>query len=385
MTHAQLIASQSIQSQQGRLGEDFVLQYERKRLPEHLACKVHLLGEEDIAHGYDILSCHDADSVDLDCYIEVKTYVGHPHFYLSENELETARRCYPHYRIYLVDIERISDASYSPTIIDNPLTLFREQSEWSSSIHSYAFSLASLSVPSDWDEAIIVVGCYRDMNHLQWILSHNAYNVRLSSHLSGAVNSNNPVVHNARYLLLYSAATNHCYRLFRLSGVTDNVSLATLVERGYSAHRDDPNAHYLLYEIAEEISSPHIDIGTLLRQLGRWKMDSANEDLLTGTPIYVQGREFVPYMEKTTIQPIQRTLSRRAFAQSLYPNYGHPMTDEDKVRLVALYRQGLTLHDMAIALGRAPWTISTYLKTCRQLGILSGATPPESLFLSHKK
>lgn len=266
MTTQQILEGKSRQRNIGLEGEQFVLQYERSRLPKHLADKVYRLGEDDIAHGYDILSFRDEHSTGLDRYIEVKTYIGHPHFYWSENELESARSLRPNYCIYLVDYHRIHEPNYQPTILDNPIALFRDDSPWSVSINSYYFSLEnSEQIPTDWDESTIMIGCYRDEDQLRWIQKHLVYNVRLSKDLPGAVEQTNPSVITPRYLILYASANQHIYYLFRLTGETATATLRLLSANGYPAHRNNPSAQYLLYKIDSPLPSMHIHMSRLTR------------------------------------------------------------------------------------------------------------------------
>lgn len=371
MTTQQILEGKSRQRNIGLEGEQFVLQYERSRLPKHLADKVYRLGEDDIAHGYDILSFRDEHSTGLDRYIEVKTYIGHPHFYWSENELESARSLRPNYCIYLVDYHRIHEPNYQPTILDNPIALFREDSPWSVSINSYYFSLEnSEQIPTDWDESTIMIGCYRDEDQLRWIQKHLVYNVRLSKDLPGAVDQTNPSVITPRYLILYASANQHIYYLFRLTGETATATLRLLSANGYPAHRNDPSAQYLLYKIGCPLPTMHIHMSRLTRQLGRWRMDYSLEDLLSGTPIYTKGSNLRYYMKKNVTPPPRATMDKREFAKDLYPNYGKPWNEDAINELLSLYHQGLTFSSISEKLGRAPWTIEQKLRSLRYSGML---------------
>lgn len=371
MTKQQILEDKRRERNIGYEGELFVLKYERKRLPKHLASMVYRLGEEDIAHGYDILSCKDENSIGLDRYIEVKTYLGHPHFYLSENELESARSMRPNYCVYLVDYNRIKDPTYQPTIIDNPLAMFKEESPWSVQINTYYFSLdAQENIPENWDESTVMVGCYRDEEQLEWIKNQSAYNVRLSKDLFGAVDKSNTMVTSPRYLILYSSANQHIYYTFRLTGRTGEVTLKQMTDNGYTAHRNDPSVKYLVYEIDNEIPSFHIQISRLTRQLGRWKMEFSLEDLLSGTPIYAKGSTLRYYMEKSFTPTPKSTIDKRKFAKDMYPNYGKPWNEEAVNQVIALYHEGLTFSAISDATGRAPWTIEQKLRELRYSGQL---------------
>lgn len=80
------------QELQGERAEQFVLSYEAKRLEGHpTLSKIKQISVIDVTAGYDILSYNGVDSEKLDRFIEVKSYLGSPHFYWSQNEIEKAR------------------------------------------------------------------------------------------------------------------------------------------------------------------------------------------------------------------------------------------------------------------------------------------------------
>lgn len=97
-----------VRRQYGRLAEEFVLHKERERLTESdredLAILVKKISDQNIAAGYDILSFDGRESdVFPDRFIEVKGTAGNRIlFYISKNELETARKLRDRYWIYCV-------------------------------------------------------------------------------------------------------------------------------------------------------------------------------------------------------------------------------------------------------------------------------------------
>ncbi len=91
----------------GDKGEELVLDFEIKRLisagKHDLAKKVKRVSLESDKHGYDILS-YESEGAEIERYIEVKATkakAGEANFYLSENELNTARGK-DNYYIYMV-------------------------------------------------------------------------------------------------------------------------------------------------------------------------------------------------------------------------------------------------------------------------------------------
>lgn len=119
------------QAIQGERAEQFVLQYEEQRLKGHpYIGKIKQISVIDVAAGYDILSFNDCCSERLDRFIEVKSYQGNPHFYWSQNEIETAKLYENHYFIYLVDALRVDEPEYEPRIIQNPANCIIDSDQW---------------------------------------------------------------------------------------------------------------------------------------------------------------------------------------------------------------------------------------------------------------
>ncbi len=121
----------------GEAGELFVLQYEKDRLNEKSRNKVKQISHIDVTAGFDIVSVMDDASTKNDRFIEVKTYIGHPHFYISKNEKLKAELLREHYFIYLVNYNKIGKPGYKPEIIQNPVDGIFNSDEWSQSISTY--------------------------------------------------------------------------------------------------------------------------------------------------------------------------------------------------------------------------------------------------------
>lgn len=119
------------QELQGERAEQFVLLYEKKRLVGHPnLSKIKQISVIDVTAGYDILSYNDVESEKLDRFIEVKSYVGNPHFYWSQNEIEKARLYEDKYCIYLIDASEVDNPEYEPRIIQNPAANVLESDKW---------------------------------------------------------------------------------------------------------------------------------------------------------------------------------------------------------------------------------------------------------------
>lgn len=128
-TLEQLLKQQEDQSRRGLEAEEFVLGLEKKRLPE-LAQKIKRISDFDVAAGYDIVSYENNETEHYDRFIEVKCYMGSPHFFWSENESDVARIKADKYILCLVDYLRMGEPGYQPEFIRNPYETIFDSDEW---------------------------------------------------------------------------------------------------------------------------------------------------------------------------------------------------------------------------------------------------------------
>jgi hypothetical protein len=112
----------------GEEAEMFVLAYEKKRLK--FKKKVTKISDYSVSAGFDILSFNTTDSQRADRFIEVKSYSGDIRFFLSRNEIETAKINRQSYFLYLVDRDKMHDECYNPLIIPNLYKEIIESHSW---------------------------------------------------------------------------------------------------------------------------------------------------------------------------------------------------------------------------------------------------------------
>lgn len=136
ITLEQLLKQQEEQSRRGLEAEEFVLGLEKKRLPE-LAQKIKRISDFDVAAGYDIVSYENNETEHYDRFIEVKCYMGSPHFFWSENESDVARIKADKYILCLVDYLRMGEIGYQPEFIRNPYETLFCGDEWLVNSSSY--------------------------------------------------------------------------------------------------------------------------------------------------------------------------------------------------------------------------------------------------------
>ncbi|NLH02150.1 protein NO VEIN domain-containing protein [Phascolarctobacterium faecium] len=135
-TLEQLLKQQEDQSKRGLEAEEFVLELEKKRLPK-MAQKIKRISDFDVAAGYDIVSYESYETEHYDRFIEVKCYIGFPHFFWSENESDVARIKADKYLLCLVDYARIGEPGYQPEFIRNPYETIFNGEEWLVNAASY--------------------------------------------------------------------------------------------------------------------------------------------------------------------------------------------------------------------------------------------------------
>ncbi len=123
---------------QGEISEQFVLDYEKRRLEStDKEKKIKRISIIDVSAGFDILSFNNDQSSDYDRFIEVKSYVGGEHFYWSENEIEKAKLYEEKYYIYLVNFNELNIPGYKPVIINNPYRNIFMDDSWVKTPTSY--------------------------------------------------------------------------------------------------------------------------------------------------------------------------------------------------------------------------------------------------------
>lgn len=107
----------------------------------------------------------------------------------------------------------------------------------------------------------MLVGCYKNQEHLEWIKQHNLYNIRLGDR-SGAVSKSGLVV-SASKLLLYDFHNPKEYQVFELDSSNHIIAKNELMKsKGYPNLK--PDREYLLYMITEESRvKPNFDVEEL--------------------------------------------------------------------------------------------------------------------------
>lgn len=106
------------------------------------------------------------------------------------------------------------------------------------------------------DAVIVLVGCYKSEEHLQWILDNGKYNIRCGGAREGAVELTDSLI-NAQYLLLYDLtdlSVKHIMKMTKKHPVV--LSDKMLEEMDYPAPA--PGQMYMLYDVSEEMVEPEL-------------------------------------------------------------------------------------------------------------------------------
>jgi hypothetical protein len=117
----QLQANLQRRSEAGEEAEQWVLDFERRRLRGHpLVDQVRRVSEETVSAGFDIASFSTKHSLRHDFFLEVKSFAGQKRFFWSTGEIEAARRLGEAYCLYLVDRDLMDSPEYEPQVIRGP-------------------------------------------------------------------------------------------------------------------------------------------------------------------------------------------------------------------------------------------------------------------------
>lgn len=129
ITIEQLLNNLEEQNKRGLAAEEFILKLEQARLPGK-ADQIKRISDFDVSAGYDIVSFESNLSERYDRYVEVKSFIGLPHFYWSENEVDFAKLNADKYILFLVDYSKIDTPGYIPECIRNPFDTIFNDTGW---------------------------------------------------------------------------------------------------------------------------------------------------------------------------------------------------------------------------------------------------------------
>ena len=144
----------------------------------------------------------------------------------------------------------------------------------------------------NYAERSILIGCYHDQAHLDWILGKNdkgtlIYNVRLDKSRPGAQKITQLSNNVACFVILYEQGHEHenKYRVFHVH------HHATMTEERMSkAWYPNPKGKYFCYVFNEEVTLGNLDIAALIAN-----EQSSNSGFVAGAPIFKTGKTLLQY------------------------------------------------------------------------------------------
>lgn len=125
----------------GKIAEDFVYVLETDLLNQMTVDESPIkYTENDVGIGYDILSYDYSDGTPTPKYIEVKGITKRNRFFISQNEINIAKKYADSYWLYLVYLNNKYEV-ISVDKINNPYVyLFSKESDWEMEYESYKFT-----------------------------------------------------------------------------------------------------------------------------------------------------------------------------------------------------------------------------------------------------
>lgn len=122
----------------------------------------------------------------------------------------------------------------------------------------------------------VVIGCFKNAEHFEWIKKHNSYNVRWDIGAKGSVQRED-LCFSVNYLILYNVSDHKDIYLFKLKH-TDEKNILDKTDSIFGDYPSPTADQYLVYEIDQEMSIDHIDEKLLEEKL--------QYNAIEGAPIY---------------------------------------------------------------------------------------------------
>ena len=152
-------------------------------------------------------------------------------------------------------------------------------------IYRFKYDIENATIPLVAEDEIpsyrrtkrMLVGCYKDKRHLEWIIQNNLYNIRMGNR-NGAIDKSGMIVSASR-LLLYNSKNPKEYNIYALDSAIQIYANHELMEsKGYPGLKK--NRNYLLYSILEEVERyPLYDVEQLKEQYA--------PEIVKGAPFFV--------------------------------------------------------------------------------------------------
>jgi len=145
----------------------------------------------------------------------------------------------------------------------------------------------------NYQDANILIGCYKDQNHLDWIQGKNdkgtlIYNVRLDKTRAGALVRARILENKAVFVILYPFGEEYKneYLVYRVHHTAEMKE-----ERMKKAMYPNPQGKYFCYVFDEEISLGNLDINRMVSER------RLEKDFVEGAPFFITGANLLNYRQ----------------------------------------------------------------------------------------
>ena len=129
------------------------------------------------------------------------------------------------------------------------------------------------------DQAILV-GCYKDKQYLDWIQSHNIYNIRLGK-TKGSMEANRELFDSTSLMILYELGKPYKLNAYKITGHQE-MSKEELIKLDYPNKK--PRKNYMAFSI----TPLDMDLTFLVEHHLIERLVELNADHAKGTPIFIE-------------------------------------------------------------------------------------------------
>lgn len=192
-------------------------------------------------------------------------------------------------------LSQLKDAFYvvECNIGDNPKRLLPKVTPLAKGMMASPSDFLTMHYLEKYQDKMIVIGCYHDEAHLNWILGNNdkgtlIYNLRVGKDRHGALPKAQFDKMVVNFVVLYEYGHEHenKYRVFHVHHHA-YIKKERMAETGYPT---EPKGNYFCYVFDEEVTLGMLDIHKLISE-----ERIGNREYVDGAPIFRSGAELMKY------------------------------------------------------------------------------------------
>lgn len=127
----------------------------------------------------------------------------------------------------------------------------------------------------------VLIGCYRDKKHLEWILANNIYNIRLGKR-KGSAKDHPECFNQASRLYLYNVKNPAKVSIFK---IIDNKEMLGSELKDMNYPSKSPGKSYITFKIEKDNDNVNVNINitAILKSI---------ENHINGTPVFIEPKEY---------------------------------------------------------------------------------------------